>query len=166
MWLGIIEGISDGLSSIAKLGSGFYADSLPRRKPIALGEVDPFDIWTIGVIQRRVANRFGGVAPVVCKDVRLFLRNLFRGLHSFVIIIDGCVEKRSEGKGGGSVAIGKLTECVIGKGDDALRVTFGKFLIRPSGTRGFAFRSSRGEIVRQFDIFGRSADRNRRQVSE
>jgi MFS family permease len=34
-WLGIIEGISDGLSSFAKLGSGFYADSLPRRKPIA-----------------------------------------------------------------------------------------------------------------------------------
>src|ERR1700676_1593389 len=35
VWLGIIEGVSDGLSSFAKLGSGFYADSLPRRKPIA-----------------------------------------------------------------------------------------------------------------------------------
>jgi MFS family permease len=34
-WLGIIEGISDGLSSFAKLGSGFCTDSLPRRKPIA-----------------------------------------------------------------------------------------------------------------------------------
>lgn len=34
-WLGIIEGISDGFSSFAKLGSGFYTDSLPRRKPIA-----------------------------------------------------------------------------------------------------------------------------------
>ena len=34
-WLGVIEGISDGLSSFAKLGSGFYTDSLPRRKPIA-----------------------------------------------------------------------------------------------------------------------------------
>jgi MFS family permease len=34
-WLGIIEGVSDGLSSFARLGSGFYADSLPRRKPIA-----------------------------------------------------------------------------------------------------------------------------------
>ena len=34
-WLGIIEGVSDGLSSFAKLGSGFYADRLPRRKPIA-----------------------------------------------------------------------------------------------------------------------------------
>ena len=35
-WLGIIEGISDGLSSFAKLGSGFYTDGLPRRKPIAV----------------------------------------------------------------------------------------------------------------------------------
>jgi MFS family permease len=34
-WLGIIEGISDGLSSFAKLGSGFYTDRLPRRKSIA-----------------------------------------------------------------------------------------------------------------------------------
>ena len=35
-WLGIIEGVSDGLSSFAKLGSGFYTDGLPRRKPISL----------------------------------------------------------------------------------------------------------------------------------
>jgi MFS family permease len=34
-WLGFIEGVSDGLSSFAKLGSGFYTDRLPRRKPIA-----------------------------------------------------------------------------------------------------------------------------------
>ena len=34
-WLGIIEGVSDGLSSFAKLGSGFYTDRLSRRKPIA-----------------------------------------------------------------------------------------------------------------------------------
>ena len=35
-WLGLIEGVSDGLSSLAKLGSGFYTDKLPRRKPIAV----------------------------------------------------------------------------------------------------------------------------------
>jgi MFS family permease len=34
-WLGIIEGVSDGLSSFAKLGSGLYTDRLPRRKPVA-----------------------------------------------------------------------------------------------------------------------------------
>ncbi len=35
-WLGSIEGVSDGLSSFAKMGSGFYTDKLRRRKPIAV----------------------------------------------------------------------------------------------------------------------------------
>src|SRR5436853_195107 len=35
-WLGVIEGVSDGLSSFAKLGSGYYTDKLRRRKPIAV----------------------------------------------------------------------------------------------------------------------------------
>src|SRR5947209_9040853 len=35
-WLGIIEGVSDGLSSFAKLASGYYTDKLRRRKPIAV----------------------------------------------------------------------------------------------------------------------------------
>jgi MFS family permease len=35
-WLGFIEGVSDGLSSVAKMGSGFYTDKLQRRKPIAV----------------------------------------------------------------------------------------------------------------------------------
>src|SRR6266566_7878032 len=35
-WLGIIEGVSDGLSSFAKLTSGYYTDRLRRRKPIAV----------------------------------------------------------------------------------------------------------------------------------
>jgi MFS family permease len=35
-WLGFIEGISDGLSSFAKMGSGYYTDKLQRRKPIAV----------------------------------------------------------------------------------------------------------------------------------
>ena len=35
-WLGVIEGVSDGLSSFAKLGSGYYTDKAARRKPIAV----------------------------------------------------------------------------------------------------------------------------------
>lgn len=35
-WLGLIEGISDGLSSFAKMASGYYTDGLQRRKPIAV----------------------------------------------------------------------------------------------------------------------------------
>jgi MFS family permease len=36
MWLGLIEGISDGFSGAAKMASGFYTDKLQRRKPIAV----------------------------------------------------------------------------------------------------------------------------------
>lgn len=35
-WLGLIEGVSDGLSSFAKMASGYYTDRLPRRKNIAV----------------------------------------------------------------------------------------------------------------------------------
>ena len=35
-WLGVIEGVADGLSSFAKMASGFYTDKLARRKPIAI----------------------------------------------------------------------------------------------------------------------------------
>ncbi len=35
-WLGLIEGVSDGLASFAKLASGFYTDRLRRRKPVAV----------------------------------------------------------------------------------------------------------------------------------
>lgn len=35
-WLGVIEGVSDGLSSLAKLASGYWTDRLPRRKPVAV----------------------------------------------------------------------------------------------------------------------------------
>jgi len=35
-WLGLIEGVADGLSSFAKMASGFYTDKLRQRKPIAV----------------------------------------------------------------------------------------------------------------------------------
>jgi MFS family permease len=35
-WLGLIEGVSDGLSSFAKMGSGYYTDKLRRRKSVAV----------------------------------------------------------------------------------------------------------------------------------
>ena len=36
MWVGLIEGVSDGLSSFAKLASGHWTDRLARRKPVAV----------------------------------------------------------------------------------------------------------------------------------
>jgi MFS family permease len=35
-WLGVIEGVSDGLSSFAKLAAGHYTDRLKQRKPLAV----------------------------------------------------------------------------------------------------------------------------------
>jgi MFS family permease len=35
-WLGLIEGVADGLSSFAKMASGYWTDRLTRRKPIAI----------------------------------------------------------------------------------------------------------------------------------
>jgi MFS family permease len=35
-WLGMIEGIADGLSSFSKLAGGYYTDQLKRRKPLAV----------------------------------------------------------------------------------------------------------------------------------
>ena len=35
-WLGAIEGIADGLSSVAKLTAGHYTDRLRKRKPLVL----------------------------------------------------------------------------------------------------------------------------------
>jgi len=53
MWLGLIEGVSDGLSSFAKLASGYYTDHLQRRKPIAiLGYV----LTTLGIAAFGVAT--------------------------------------------------------------------------------------------------------------
>jgi len=39
--LGVIEGVADGLSSFAKMASGFYTDKLRRRKPITAGGYFP-----------------------------------------------------------------------------------------------------------------------------
>jgi hypothetical protein len=45
-WLGLIEGVADGLSSFAKMASGFYTDRLMRRKPIAVaGYVVTAQMW-------------------------------------------------------------------------------------------------------------------------
>ncbi len=36
LWIGLIEGVADGLSSLGKLASGHWTDRLPRRKPVML----------------------------------------------------------------------------------------------------------------------------------
>jgi MFS family permease len=50
-WLGLIEGVADGLSSFAKMGSGYYTDKVRRRKPIAIAGyiVTAFGTASIGL---------------------------------------------------------------------------------------------------------------------
>src|SRR5512136_3038508 len=35
-WVGLIEGVADGVSSFSKMASGYYTDKLRRRKPVAV----------------------------------------------------------------------------------------------------------------------------------
>jgi MFS family permease len=57
-WLGAIEGISDGLSSFAKLGAGHYTDRLKRRKPLA---VFGYAVTTLGTASFAFATSAYGV---------------------------------------------------------------------------------------------------------
>ena len=70
-WLGIIEGISDGLSSLAKLGSGYYTDQLRRRKPIA---VAGYLITTVGVAAIGFATQAWHV--LLCRGIARLGRGL------------------------------------------------------------------------------------------
>src|SRR5713101_3553567 len=53
-WLGVIEGISDGLSGVAKLAAGHFTDSLRRRKPAILAG---YALTTIGTGALALASR-------------------------------------------------------------------------------------------------------------
>jgi hypothetical protein len=53
VWLGLIEGVSDGLSSFAKLASGYYTDHLRCRKPIAIAG---YALTTLGIAAFGVAT--------------------------------------------------------------------------------------------------------------
>lgn len=70
-WLGVIEGISDGLSSLAKLGSGYYTDQLRRRKPIA---VLGYLVTTVGVATTGFATQTWHV--LLCRGMAWFGRGL------------------------------------------------------------------------------------------
>jgi MFS family permease len=70
-WLGVIEGISDGLSTLAKLGSGYYTDQLRRRKPIA---VFGYLVTTVGIAAVGFATQAWHV--LCCRGTAWFGRGL------------------------------------------------------------------------------------------
>lgn len=70
-WIGLIEGVADGLSSFAKMGSGHYTDRLLRRKPVAV----------IGYVVTTVATATFGLATtawhvLVARSVAWFGRGV------------------------------------------------------------------------------------------
>lgn len=70
-WLGLIEGISDGLSCFVKMGSGFYTDHLKRRKPMA---VFGYMITALGTAAIGLATQAWHV--LICRSVAWFGRGL------------------------------------------------------------------------------------------
>ncbi len=53
-WLGVIEGVADGLSSFAKMASGFVTDKWAKRKPIA---VAGYVVTALGTASFGLASR-------------------------------------------------------------------------------------------------------------
>ncbi len=71
-WLGAIEGISDGLSSFAKLGAGHYTDRLKRRKPlVVIGyAVTALATASFGLATHAIDILFGRVLAWLGRGVR------------------------------------------------------------------------------------------------
>jgi MFS family permease len=71
-WLGAIEGISDGLSSFAKLAAGHYTDRLKRRKPlVVIGyAVTAVATASFGLATQAIQVMFGRAAAWLGRGVR------------------------------------------------------------------------------------------------
>ncbi len=71
-WLGAIEGISDGLSSFAKLGAGHYTDRLKRRKPLVVVgyAVTALATASFGLATHAMHVMFGRVVAWLGRGVR------------------------------------------------------------------------------------------------
>jgi MFS family permease len=90
-WLGLIEGISDGMSSFAKMASGYYTDQLRHRKPIAV----------IGYLVTALGTASFGLATAAWQVLlsRTFAR-LGRGVRTPVrkALLAGAVTKETYGR--------------------------------------------------------------------
>jgi len=71
-WLGAIEGVSDGLSSFAKLGAGHYTDRLKHRKPlVVIGyAVTALATASFGLATHAMHVMFGRVVAWLGRGVR------------------------------------------------------------------------------------------------
>lgn len=109
LWLGLIEGVSDGLSSFAKMGSGYYTDRLPRRKPIAV----------IGYVVTTLGTAAIGMATAAWHI--LFARTLAwlgRGVRTPVrkALLAGSVTKETYGRAFGFERMMDTAGAIVGPG--------------------------------------------------
>ena len=80
-WLGLIEGIADGLSSFTKLAAGHYTDRLKRRKPLAI----------FGYVVTALGTASFALATNACQVlIGRSLAWLGRGVRSHVFSVGQC----------------------------------------------------------------------------
>lgn len=123
-WLGIIEGISDGLSSFAKMASGYYTDQLRQRKPIAVA----------GYIVTAVATAAMGLATaawhvLVCRSVAW----LGRGVRTPVrkALLAGGVDPAAYGRAFGFERMMDTCGAIVGPVSAAILLTVFNHHFRP-----------------------------------
>ncbi len=106
-WVGLIEGVSDGISSFAKLASGHLTDRLPRRKPVLV----------LGYVATMVGTACFGLATAAW-HVLLARAGawLGRGVRSPVkkAILAASVEKESYGRAFGFERMMDTVGAIIG----------------------------------------------------
>ena len=106
-WLGLIEGVSDGVSSFAKLASGHLTDRLPRRKPVLV----------LGYVATMVGTACFGLATAAWHV--LLARTgawLGRGVRSPVkkAILAAAVEKENYGRAFGFERMMDTVGAIVG----------------------------------------------------
>ncbi|MBI2118495.1 MAG: MFS transporter [Elusimicrobia bacterium] len=90
-WLGLIEGVADGLSSFAKMGSGYYTDRLRRRKPIA---VAGYVLTAVGTAAFSLASQAWHL--LIARSFAWFGRGVRTPIRN--ALLAGSVEKEAYGR--------------------------------------------------------------------
>jgi MFS family permease len=106
-WLGLIEGVSDGLASFAKMSSGYFTDKLERRKPIA---VLGYTVSTLGTAAFGLATSAWHV--LLARSVAW----LGRGVRTPVrkALLAGAVERTAYGRAFGFERMMDTTGAIVG----------------------------------------------------
>lgn len=118
-WLGLIEGIADGISSFAKMLSGYWTDRLPRRKPIA---VAGYALTAAGTAAFGLASAAWHV--LVARSAAW----LGRGVRTPVrkAILSGAVDRETYGRAFGFERMMDTLGAIVGPATAFLLIKYGK----------------------------------------